>query len=127
MVAGMDNPSEDNFLDVEAAGEAFDTGDKAVSKAMSVAWRTALIQTFFLATGDTEPDEQQYTMDRPRESKVKVTRQEKNLEAYDSLDTEMEGKTYAELGDLYRTYKPAGAGPAVLAKISKHAESLGNG
>ena len=39
-----------------ALGEAMDNGDKAVSKAMSVAWRTFLLQTFFLPTDEPDPD-----------------------------------------------------------------------
>lgn len=37
-------------------GEASDVSDKAVSKAMSVAYRTALIQTLAIPTGDADPD-----------------------------------------------------------------------
>lgn len=46
--------------EVIVPGEAMDVGDKAYSKAMSVAWRTALIQTFALATGEPDPDHQTY-------------------------------------------------------------------
>jgi hypothetical protein len=42
-------------------GEAMDAGDKAVSKAMSVALRTAHIQTFQIPTGDADPDSQTFT------------------------------------------------------------------
>ncbi len=41
-------------------GEAFDSGDKAVSKAMSVAFRTALIQALALPTDEPDPDESAY-------------------------------------------------------------------
>lgn len=43
-----------------AAGEAFDAGDKATPKAMSVALRTALLQSLMLPTDDPEPDAQTY-------------------------------------------------------------------
>jgi hypothetical protein len=43
-----------------AAGEAFDSGDKATPKAMSVALRTALLQSLMLPTDDPEPDAQTY-------------------------------------------------------------------
>lgn len=49
-------------IEVTAPGEAMDSGDKAVSKAMSVAWRTALIQTFNLPTGEPDPDSEQYEL-----------------------------------------------------------------
>ncbi|MDR1264346.1 MAG: ERF family protein [Propionibacteriaceae bacterium] len=55
-------------LSTEAVGESFDTGDKATPKAMSVAYRTALLQLFALPTGDPDPDSQSYEMGtrRPR-------------------------------------------------------------
>lgn len=37
-------------------GEAADAGDKAVSKAQSVAWRTCLLQLLQIPTGDRDPD-----------------------------------------------------------------------
>lgn len=49
-------------VEVTAPGEAMDSGDKAVSKAMSVAWRTALIQTFNLPTGEPDPDSENYEL-----------------------------------------------------------------
>lgn len=47
-------------LAAKVVGEAIDYGDKGVSKAMSVALRTALIQALALPTGDPEPDTQTY-------------------------------------------------------------------
>jgi hypothetical protein len=41
-------------------GEAMDSGDKAFSKAMSVAFRTALIQALALPTDEADPDESNY-------------------------------------------------------------------
>lgn len=41
-------------------GEAMDSGDKAVAKAMSVAFRTALLQTLTLPTDEKDPDEDSY-------------------------------------------------------------------
>jgi len=41
-------------------GTSMDSGDKAVSKAMSVAYRTALIQVFALPTMETDPDAHSY-------------------------------------------------------------------
>lgn len=48
-----------------AAGEAFDSGDKATPKAMSVALRTALLQSLMLPTDDPEPDAQTYERAAP--------------------------------------------------------------
>jgi hypothetical protein len=47
-------------LTAVAAGEAMDAGDKATPKAMSVAYRTALLQALCIPTDDPEPDAQVY-------------------------------------------------------------------
>lgn len=47
-------------LPCKVPGEAMDSGDKAASKAMSVAWRTALIQALSLPTDEPDPDSQTY-------------------------------------------------------------------
>jgi hypothetical protein len=52
-------PRGDHF-DVIVPGEAMDSGDKGTAKAMSVAYRIALIQTLNLPTGDPDPDSQTY-------------------------------------------------------------------
>lgn len=51
-----------------AAGEAFDSGDKATPKAMSVACRTALLQALCVPTGDPEPDADSYERSTPQEA-----------------------------------------------------------
>lgn len=43
-------------LDAYVAAESFDSGDKAMTKAFSVALRTALIQTLSLPTDEPDPD-----------------------------------------------------------------------
>lgn len=47
-------------IEAHVPGEAIDYGDKAVSKAMSVAWRTALLQTLALPTDEPDPDSHSY-------------------------------------------------------------------
>jgi hypothetical protein len=42
------------------AAEAFDSGDKATAKAMSVAYRTFMLQTFCLPTDEPDPDSFSY-------------------------------------------------------------------
>jgi hypothetical protein len=42
------------------ASEAFDSGDKATAKAMSVALRTFLLQALLLPTDEADPDSQSY-------------------------------------------------------------------
>lgn len=43
-------------ITTSVAGEAFDSGDKATPKAMSVAFRTALLQALCLPTDEPDPD-----------------------------------------------------------------------
>lgn len=47
-------------LEVITRGEAADAGDKATSKAQSVALRVALLQAFMLPTDEPDPDSQGY-------------------------------------------------------------------
>lgn len=48
-------PAGDHFEGV-SFGEAADSGDKAVTKAQSVAYRTFLLQSLTVPTGDPDPD-----------------------------------------------------------------------
>lgn len=57
-------PEGDQLVAV-VPGEAQDSGDKAVSKAMSVAFRTALIQALSIPTEERDPDAQSYERGRP--------------------------------------------------------------
>lgn len=59
--------SDGSSLDARVAAEAWDTGDKAAPKAMSVAFRTALLQTLALPTDDKDPDSDTYTRERRAE------------------------------------------------------------
>lgn len=47
------------------AAEAFDSGDKATAKAMSVAYRTALLQLLCLPTDEADPDHYSYETAAP--------------------------------------------------------------
>ena len=47
-------------LRCSSIGEAMDVGDKAVTKAMSVAFRTALLQALTLPTDEPDPDSEVY-------------------------------------------------------------------
>lgn len=48
--------------------ESMDSGDKATAKAMSVAFRTALLQTLCLPTDDLDPDADSYVRSEPQRS-----------------------------------------------------------
>ena len=57
--------------------ESMDSGDKATAKAMSVAFRIALLQTLCLPTDDIDPDAQTYERSAaPAKQPVKTTPQE---------------------------------------------------
>lgn len=49
-----------DHLDVVVPGEAFDSGDKGTAKAMSVAYRIALLQLLALPTDEPDPDVTSY-------------------------------------------------------------------
>ena len=52
-----------SHVTARAAGEAFDSGDKATPKAMSVTFRTALLQALALPTDEADPDSMTYERD----------------------------------------------------------------
>lgn len=54
-----------DHLDAVTVGEAFDMGDKATAKAMSVAYRTCLLQALTIPTDDPDPDEHTYEQAPP--------------------------------------------------------------
>lgn len=56
---------EGDAFPAQAAGEAFDAGDKATPKAMSVAYRTALLQSLALPTDEPDPDAHAYQREEP--------------------------------------------------------------
>lgn len=54
-----------DYLDAVSVGEAFDMGDKSTAKAMSVAYRTCLLQALTIPTDDPDPDESSYEQAAP--------------------------------------------------------------
>lgn len=58
---------EGDVIPGAAAGEASDAGDKATPKAMSVAYRTFLLQALTLPTDEPDPDAQTYERGAPAE------------------------------------------------------------
>lgn len=57
-----------DYIDAIVPGESMDFGDKGAPKAMSVAFRTALIQTLCLPTHDVDPDSESYERGSARSS-----------------------------------------------------------
>lgn len=52
--------SDGSFFTATVAAESMDSGDKATAKAMSVAFRTCLLQTLCLPTDEPDPDSFSY-------------------------------------------------------------------
>ena len=52
-------PAGDSII-MQSAGEAMDSGDKGTPKAMSVAYRTLLLQALTIPTDEPDPDSQTY-------------------------------------------------------------------
>lgn len=78
-------------------GEAMDSGDKATAKAMSVAFRTALLQTLSLPTDEPDPDSQSYE----RSERVQVDTRALAKAISDATDIE----TLAKLGAYITKHK----------------------
>lgn len=112
-----------SFLDVTAPGEAMDSGDKAVSKAMSVAWRTALIQTFNLPTGEPDPDSENYEVAAAGPPTTRTQAAMQRTEHYDQLlqdwNDAIEGVAgdYDALGKLYMEAQQQKVPAEVLERI----------
>jgi len=49
-----------DYIDTMSVGEATDAGDKCTAKAMSVAFRTCILQALCLPTDDPDPDSESY-------------------------------------------------------------------
>jgi hypothetical protein len=54
-----------DFIDAEVPGESMDFGDKGAPKAMSVAYRIALLQALCIPTDEPEPDSYSYERSAP--------------------------------------------------------------
>ena len=89
-------------------GEAMDSGDKATAKAMSVAFRTALLQTLSLPTDEPDPDSQSYE----RSEKVVVDTKMLAKAIVEASDME----TLAKLGAYITKYKDA-IEPSILETL----------
>lgn len=87
------------------AAEAFDSGDKATAKAMSVAYRTFLLQLLCLPTDDVDPDAQTYETAKPE------------LKQVDWLAKGKEATTLDGLKLVYNQANAAGVNPDLLEQI----------
>lgn len=103
-----------SHIDCRVPGEAMDSGDKAMSKAMSVAFRTALIQALCLPTDEPDPDG--ITYERSAAKTVEDYRSEAlNLNA-----------TKEDLKRLYREVSRAGLIPQATVDEAGNQVRLGD-
>ena len=104
-------------VETRVAAESWDTGDKAMPKAMSVAMRTALIQALALPTDEPDPDSFTYTREAADEKKerdaAKIQRVSDGIKA---------AKTVDELRALW-----AQAAPWQQEKITARVEKMNGG
>ena len=101
-------------VETRVAAESWDTGDKAMPKAMSVAMRTALIQALALPTDEPDPDSFTYTREAADEKK------ERDAAKIERVDAEIKAATTVdELRALW-----AQATPWQQERITKRVEEL---
>ena len=102
--------SDGSTVETRVAAESWDTGDKAMPKAMSVAMRTALIQALALPTDEPDPDSFTYTREAADEKNERVAAK---IEAAATVD---------ELRALW-----AQASPELQKRITARVEELNGG
>lgn len=107
-----------DHIDTQVAGEAMDIGDKGTPKAMSVAYRTALVQALCLPTNEPDPDHDVY--ERGEEKSVSLLDQIRNYATEQGFDL------YAVMADFQaRTGEEIQSAPdeflsAYLADLKQH-------
>ena len=102
--------ADGSTVETRVAAESWDTGDKAMPKAMSVAMRTALIQALALPTDEPDPDSFTYTREAADEKNERVAAK---IEAAGTVD---------ELRALW-----AQASPELQKRITARVEELNGG
>jgi hypothetical protein len=104
----------DESFSARVPGESMDTGDKATPKAMSVAFRIALLQALALPTDETDPDAQSYERGAPGQTQPDAATQVKRAgQAIDNARTVEEVarlRATVEEWDRNGTFTPEQAG-----------------
>ena len=85
--------ADGSSVTARVAAESWDTGDKAMPKAMSVAMRTALIQTLSLPTDEPDPSSYTYTREAVEEREERISDIKEKISA---------ATTTQELNDLWK-------------------------
>jgi hypothetical protein len=95
-------------IEVTVPAESMDSGDKATAKAMSVAYRTALLQTLCLPTDDVDPDAETFvrstttnyqplTRTAPQKSEQQSAAPERKKTGGDKLRTDAQANLMRQL------------------------------
>jgi hypothetical protein len=114
VVAYTFHAPDGSSVTAKVAGEAWDSGDKATPKAMSVAFRTALLQALALPTDEPDPDATSFEQVR-----AEVPRD------WDSVaDTAESLSSLAEVKDLWTREHVADAPKVIQDRIKVHADWL---
>lgn len=115
-------PAGDSFEGM-APGESLDSGDKATAKAMSVAYRTFLLQALTIPTDEPDPDSQTY--ERTQRPTVAAAPQPAAMAANTDWVGLAELISDADsMRKLWKDAKAAGATETVLDAITLRAKAL---
>lgn len=102
-------------LDCVAIGEAMDSGDKSTPKAMSVAYRVALLQALCIPTD--EPDADAQTYERAARTEVERAEQRAQERSWDPIEQDvLRAGWEAEIADAEDTAAITEIGKRVLAQ-----------
>lgn len=101
---------EGDVIPGAAAGEASDAGDKATPKAMSVAYRTFLLQALTLPTDEPDPDSQVYDraetpQETPAQAALRGFREATDLTLLDQVWKWAQAQGAAVAQDVQGTYE----------------------
>lgn len=117
----MHHNESDTTITGAVFAEAFDSGDKATAKAMSVAYRTFLLQTFALPTDDKDPDAETYEV-KPKPDGAKADQAKATIEAV--IDGLEKATTLEELNLLFDVARDAGVSETMKAAFTAKKKAL---
>jgi len=91
--------SDGSSVSATVAAESMDSGDKATAKAMSVAFRTALLQALCLPTDESDPDADSYE----RSPRVEPTRSEQTVQTKELKATKTKPNVHENISPVALT------------------------
>ena len=112
---------EGDYLDAVVMSESMDSGDKGVAKAMSVAYRIALLQVLNLPTDEPDPDESSYERSgasRPNPINTRYAGNAQNAENGKNPDFVILARNAKTVDDVRNVWKAAGAAGALKTEIT---------